>query len=107
MLRISIFGLGRVGLVTAACFAKKGFQVLGIDPYVEKIKLVRSFEPPFFEPGLDIYLRDTIKDGTLTVTDVPDQSEQSDIIYMAVGTPSKGNGAIDLTQVKNATTMIG
>jgi UDPglucose 6-dehydrogenase len=107
LLRISIFGLGRVGLVTAACFAKKGFQVLGIDPNLEKIKLVRSFEPPFFEPGLEVYLRDTIKDGTLTVTDVPDRSEQSDIIYIAVGTPSKGNGAIDLTQVKNAATMIG
>jgi len=49
--RISVFGLGPVGLATAVCFARKGHQVVGIDPDLERLEKIRRAEPPFFERG--------------------------------------------------------
>lgn len=93
--------------MTAVCLAKRGFQVIGIDPDLKKLELIRNSQAPFFEPGLDEYLREVVKSQTLTVTDDPSESQQSDMIYIAVGTPSGKGGAIDLTQIKNAAKVIG
>jgi UDPglucose 6-dehydrogenase len=93
--------------VTAACFATKGYRVLGIDPNVERLELIRRAKPPFFEPGLAAYLQNAVNNGTLTVANLPDGSEQSDVIYITVGTPSTKDGVIDVAHVKNAATVIG
>lgn len=107
MPRILILGLGQVGLVTAVSFAKKRFKVLGIDPDRQKLAHIRKLKAPFFEPGLDRYLRDSIKKKLLTVTDAICEIGQSNVVYITVGTPSGSNGAADLTQIKNAATTIG
>jgi len=105
--RISVFGLGRVGLVTAACFAKKGFQVVGIDTDRERLQLIHDLQSPFYEPKLDAYLRETVRKGNLRTTDKPEDISRTGLVYIAVGTPSSENGAIDLSQVRTAATMIG
>jgi UDPglucose 6-dehydrogenase len=105
--RISIFGLGRVGLVTAACFAKKGYNVIGIDPDIHTLGQVRTGRAPFFEPELTEYLKEAVLSGTLTVTQDPSLNARSDLTYMTVGTPSNRDGSIDLTDIKNAAKAIG
>jgi UDPglucose 6-dehydrogenase len=106
MVRVSVFGLGRVGLVTAACFGKRGIQVLGIDPDREKIQLIRQSKPPFYEPNLADYLREVISRKTLIVAEKEDGS-RSDFAYVAVGTPCTKEGAMDLAQIKSAAVAIG
>jgi len=105
--RISIFGLGRVGLVTAVSFAKKGYQVIGIDPDKRKLKQIRKAEPPFVEPGLAEYLEAVTRNGALSVTNDPFTASGSDLVFIAVATPSNPDGSIDLTNVKDAATQIG
>jgi len=105
--RISIFGLGRVGLVTAACFAKKGYNVIGIDPDTEKLNQIRAARAPFFEPGLTEYLEEALANGSLTASQDPSLNTRSDLVYMTVGTPSKPNGSINLRDVRNAAKAIG
>jgi nucleotide sugar dehydrogenase len=107
LIRTSVFGLGRVGLVTAACFAKRGFQVIGIDTNREAIQLIRDLQFPFYEPKLNAYLREAIRKRNLRITDRPEESTRADLVYLTVGTPSGENGAIDLSQVRAAATMIG
>lgn len=107
MVRISVFGLGRVGLVTAACFAKKGFQVIGIDSEPDTVRLTRGLVSPFYEPKLNAYLRGALRKETLKVADKPEESAQTDLVYITVGTPSWRNGTIDLSQIKNTATTIG
>lgn len=104
---ISFFGLGRVGLVTAVCFAKKGYKVYGIDPDRSKLDKIARAEPPFFEPKLTEYLEEVIGNGKFLVTDDPSVNANSDIAYIAVGTPSNDVGGIDLAYVKNAASAIG
>lgn len=105
--RISVFGLGRVGLVTAACFAKKGYAVIGIDPDKQRLEQVRAARTPFFEPGLADYLKEVVNSGILTVSQDPSLSARSDLTYMTTGTPCNRDGSIDLRYIKNAATAIG
>lgn len=107
MARISILGLGRVGLVTAVCFAKRGFRVSGVDVDREKLEALRSCKAPFFEPDLDAYVREVVKNGTLAFTDDPEESCEADFIYITVGTPSAVDGKIDLAQVRSGATAVG
>jgi UDPglucose 6-dehydrogenase len=104
---ISIFGLGRVGLVTAACIAKKGYRVVGVDPNDRILRSVRNGKPPFFEPKLAEYLEEVVRSGKLSVTDDPSSTTQSDLAFITVGTPSNRNGSVNLNYVKNAAAMIG
>ena len=104
---ISVFGLGPVGLVTAVCFAKKGRQVIGIDPDLDRLEKIRRAEPPFFEPKLKEYLAETIASGTFSVTDDASANVESDFAYVTVGTPSSEDGSIDLRYIKDTATDIG
>jgi len=105
--RISIIGLGPVGLVTAVCVARKGYNVVGIDLDDERLKQIRNAEPPFFEPHLAEYLKDVVGNGRLLVTRDPNSSAECDLTFITVGTPSNSDGSIDLTYVAHAATMIG
>ena len=105
--QISVFGLGPVGLVTAVCFARKGNQVIGIDPDRDRLEKIREAEAPFFEPKLKEYLTDTIAKGTFSVADDSSVNMRSDLAYIAVGTPSSEDGSVDLTYVRNAAVAIG
>jgi UDPglucose 6-dehydrogenase len=93
--------------VTAVCFARKGNQVIGIDPDRDRLKKIRRAEVPFHEPNLKEYLTETAANGTFSVTDDASMNTRSDLAYMTVGTPSTQDGSIDLRYVKNAAEAIG
>jgi len=105
--RISVFGLGPVGLITAVCFARKGHQVVGIDPDLDRLERIRRAEPPFLEPKLKEYLVETIRSGRFSTVDNTSADSECDLAYVTVGTPSREDGGIDLTYVKNAAAAIG
>jgi len=104
--RISIFGLGYVGLVTAACFAKRGHRVIGIDTDGEKVETVRNAKPPIFEPNLATLLKETVSNGNLQATQDPSANSESELAYLTVGTPTDQDGNADLGQVRSAASMI-
>ncbi len=104
---ISVFGLGRVGLVTAVCLANKGYQVIGIDRDRHRLEKIRNSDPLFFEPKVLEYNKSVIASGKLSVTEDASMSARSDLVYITVGTPSKKDGGINLGFVKNAAIAIG
>jgi len=105
---ISFFGLGYVGLTTAACFASRGFRVIGFDNDYNKFKAISSGVAPFFEPGLDEILKISLEKGNLKVTMDPNTAVlNSKVTFITVATPSKEDGSIDLSYIKEASKMIG
>ncbi len=105
-MKLSIFGTGYVGLVTAACFAELGNEVCGFDIDESKIAKLRAGEAPFYEPGLND-LVGKHAEGRLTFTADPKEAvDHGEIIFIAVGTPSQENGEPDLQYVYAAAQMI-
>jgi len=108
MKAISIFGLGYVGLCTAACFADRGFKVIGVDIDENKVKLLARGNSPIYEPGLEPTLRMATKAGRfLPTTDAKSALDSSDISIITVNTPSKAGGGIDLKHVESAARNVG
>jgi UDPglucose 6-dehydrogenase/GDP-mannose 6-dehydrogenase len=104
--RISILGVGYVGLVTGACFADAGHVVTCVDVDADRVAAINRGECPIFERGLPELLARTVG-RTLTATlDVPGAIADSDITFIAVGTPFDGE-RIDLRQIHEAARMIG
>jgi UDPglucose 6-dehydrogenase len=100
-MHIGIIGMGYVGLVTAACFAEFGVFVTCIDKDKKRIRSLRDGIIPFFEPGLEEYVQRNIKEGRLTFsTDIADAVRSSLVIFIAVGTPPRGDGTADLKYVE-------
>jgi UDPglucose 6-dehydrogenase len=104
---ISIFGLGRVGLVLAVCLAKKGYKVIGIDTDQERLEQIQNARPPFFEPTLSDYLKEAVTKGHLLATEDPDLNCQCDVSFISVDTPGKPDGTVNLTPLRKATSAIG
>jgi len=105
-MKIAVIGLGFVGLSLTSVLASKGNNVIGIDVDVEKCKKIRSGIAPFFEPNLEKLLRIGLK-KQLTITDNFSLVKDCDMIFVAVGTPQKSNGAIELSLIKKAVASIG
>ena len=105
-MKIAVIGLGFVGLSLTSVLASKGNNVIGIDVDVEKCKKIRSGIAPFFEPDLEKMLRIGLK-KKLIISDDFSLVKDCDIIFVAVGTPQKSNGAIELSMIKKAVTSIG
>ncbi|HNS65199.1 MAG TPA: nucleotide sugar dehydrogenase, partial [Candidatus Woesebacteria bacterium] len=100
---ITVVGTGFVGLVTAAVFASFGHKVYGLDVDVSKIKQLKVGKVPFYEPHLEELLSETKKKQNLFFTsEYKDAVPQSDLIIIAVGTPSSKSGGVDLTYVLSA-----
>ncbi len=104
-MNISIIGTGYVGLVSGACFAKLGHNVICVDIDKEKINKINKSIPPIFEEGLEEILKE-YKDKIQATDDYIYAIENSDITFICVGTPSKENGEIDLTFVKKVAEKI-
>jgi GDP-mannose 6-dehydrogenase len=99
--RIAVFGLGYVGCVTAACFARIGHHVTGVDKDAYKVEKVLAGEAPFFEPGLDDAVRDGVTSGLLTATTSTEEAlRDADVALLCVGTPSERNGNLGLDQLR-------
>lgn len=106
-MRISIFGLGYVGAVTAGCLAEQGHKVMGVDVHDQKVDQFRRGQAPIIEPGLDELLQDANAKGLLRATsDASEAVHMSDVSLICVGTPSKHTGALDLTHVEEVTRQI-
>jgi len=98
--RVAVFGLGYVGCVTAACLARLGHSVIGVDKDEYKIRTVQSGKAPFYEPGLDEIVRETVAAGKLSATaNAAEAIQNSDIALICVGTPSQENGNLSLDQL--------
>src|SRR5918992_336559 len=97
-MRVAVFGAGYVGLVTGACFADLGHDVVVRDVVVEKIDSLRRGEVPIHEPGLDELLERN-RDRLRFTLDVGEAIEGADVLYVAVGTPPTYSGDADLSAV--------
>ena len=107
-MKISIFGLGYVGCVSAACLAKDGNEVIGVDVSQIKIDLLASGRSPIVEPGLNELIEQFVGDGRLQVSkDVSYAVLNTEISLICVGTPSNENGSLKLDYVKNVCREIG
>ncbi len=107
-MRISIFGLGYVGAVSAACLARNGHQVTGVDPDGIKVDLVNEGKSPILEPGLRELLAEHSLSGRVRATaDVREAIMQTDVSFICVGTPSRADGSLDLGYVERVCEQIG
>src|SRR5262245_47021931 len=100
-MKVSIFGLGYVGCVTAACLAKDGHEVVGVDVVAAKVERLRSGLPTVVETGLDELIAQANKAGRLTATtDGHAAVMDTDVSIICVGTPSGPDGSLDLSAVE-------
>lgn len=104
--KISVIGLGFVGLTLAAVNAKKGFKTIGIDVNLEKINTVKKGIPDFFEPKLENTLKESIKKKKINFSDNFKEILKTDITFVTVGTPSTNSGEINLSYLKEAVISI-
>ncbi len=97
-MKICIIGTGYVGLVTGACLAEIGHEVICVDNAPEKIKMLNSGQMPIYEPGLEELVKKNALAGRLKFTSsTKDGVERSDIIFIAVPTPAQPDGSVDLS----------
>ncbi len=100
-MNIAIIGSGYVGLITGACFAEFGISVTCVDNDEKKIQMMRKGEVPFYEPGLEELLRRNLKAGRLHFTsDLAEAVDNSLVIFIAVGTPPRGDGSAEMKYVE-------
>ena len=107
-MKISIFGLGYVGSVSAACLASKENPVIGVDSNQTKVDMINAGKALIIEPGLKALTADVVAKGYLrATTDVSDAILNSNISFICVGTPSKKNNGLDLQYVERVCMDIG
>jgi GDP-mannose 6-dehydrogenase len=107
-MKISIFGLGYVGAVTAGCLARQGHRVIGVDAHPQKVESFNRGEAPIVEPGLEELLKAAKAKGLLKATPSCEEAiHETDVSLVCVGTPSTVTGALDLGFVRKVTQQIG
>jgi UDPglucose 6-dehydrogenase len=100
-MHIGIIGMGYVGLVTSACFSEFGISVTGVDKDEKRIKSLKRGNIPFYEPGLDELVKRNMQQGRLKfTTKIQKAVESSLVLFIAVGTPRRGDGSADLKYVE-------
>ena len=107
-MNICVIGTGYVGLVTGACFAEFGVQVICADKDREKVAALERGEVPIYEPGLDALVARNVRAGRLSFThDTPAALAQSLVVFIAVPTPPRDDGSTDLAAVESVAREIG
>lgn len=107
-MKVSIFGLGYVGTVSAGCLAHDGHEVIGVDLAQNKVDLINAGQSPIVEAEIGEILAETVKSGRLrAVHDAQGAIRDTDMSFVCVGTPSQANGNLDLTYVKRVCEQIG
>jgi GDP-mannose 6-dehydrogenase len=108
ILRVSIFGLGYVGTVSAGCLAGDGHEVIGVDPFQTKVDLINSGQSPIIEADIGEIMASTVRAGKLRATN--DQVlaiRETELSFVCVGTPSQANGNLDLSYITRVCEQIG
>ena len=107
-MKISVLGLGYVGTVVAGCLARAGHEVIGIDTEPRKVELVNAGKSPIIEKEIGQIIAQQVEAGRLSAsTEVTVAVQQSDLILVCVGTPSRSNGDIELRHVRRVCEEIG
>ena len=100
MYSITVVGTGYVGLVSGACLADFGNNVICVDSDASKVERLNALELPFFEPGLPEMVQRNVNEGRLHfTTDLPAAVKQSKVVFITVGTPPKKDGSADTSAI--------
>ena len=100
---VAVLGLGYVGCVSATCLARLGHRVYGIDPDAQKVSSINAGQAPFYEPGLEEVLRESVQAGRLTAsTGLLSGLDECEVAMICVGTPSAANGNLSTDQLEKA-----
>jgi GDP-mannose 6-dehydrogenase len=107
-MKVSVFGLGYVGSVSAASFAADGHTVIGVDVNADKVASLKEGHSPIVERGLDELIQSSAANGSLSATTSTDRAVQAtDLSLLCVGTPSRKNGSLDLSYLQRVCEQIG
>ncbi|WP_336077320.1 UDP-glucose dehydrogenase family protein [Paenibacillus sp. 203] len=107
-MKLAVIGTGYVGLVSGVCFAQKGNEVICVDLEQHKIDMLNRAESPIYEPGIEELIALNLEAGRLEFTsDLVDAVRRSDIVILAVGTPSLANGEANLSYIEQAAADVG
>ena len=107
-MRISVFGLGYVGTVSAGCLADDGHEVVGVDPLPTKVDLINRGQSPIIEADIGEIIAATAKAGRLRATSNPVEAiRETELSFVCVGTPSQANGNLDLRYIRRICEQIG
>jgi GDP-mannose 6-dehydrogenase len=107
-MKLSVFGIGYVGCVSAACFARDGHEVIGVDVNAAKVDIINSGRSPIVEPGMSDLLKEAVESGRLSATtDTAVAIQGSELSLVCVGTPSNANGSLDLRYITRVCQEIG
>jgi GDP-mannose 6-dehydrogenase len=107
-MRVSIFGLGYVGTVSAGCLASDGHEVVGVDPLPTKVDLINRGQAPIVETDIGEIIAATVKAGRLRATSDPVEAiRETELSFVCVGTPSQANGNLDLRYIRRICEQIG
>ena len=104
-MKVTIFGMGYVGCVTAACFSNLGHDVTGVDVDGNKVDMINRSQSPIIEPGLSDIIKTGVNAGRLRGT--TDPKELGDVVIVCVGTPSNDNGSLGLKHLMRVVERIG
>ena len=107
-MKISVFGLGYVGAVTAGCLAQDGHEVIGVDPVQTKVNIINRGQSPVIEAEIGEIISSNVKLGRLRATTDPIQAiRETELSFVCVGTPSQANGNLDLRYIRRICEQIG
>ena len=107
-MKVTIFGLGYVGTVSAGCLASGGHEVVGVDPVQTKVDLINNGHSPIIEADIGELIASAVACGRLRATnDVAQAIRETELSFVCVGTPSQPNGNLDLRYIKRVCEQIG
>jgi GDP-mannose 6-dehydrogenase len=108
VLKVSVFGLGYVGTVSAGCLAQSGHEVVGVDPVATKVDLINQGQSPIIEAEINEIIASAVKSGRIRATQDSTQAIlDTELSFICVGTPSQTNGNLDLTYIRRICEQIG
>ena len=107
-MKVSVFGLGYVGTISAGCLANDGHEVVGVDPIQTKVDLINQGHTPIIEQEIGEIIAANVKSGRLrAVVDPVEAVQKTNLSFVCVGTPSQSNGNLDLRFIRRICEQIG
>lgn len=107
-MKVSVFGLGYVGTVSAGCLAQTGHEVVGVDPVATKVDLINQGQSPIIEAEINEIIASAVKSGRIRATqDAAQAILDTELSFICVGTPSQANGNLDLSYIRRICEQIG